>query len=232
MSICLDACQPHPALILSAHVVPGRWLLQGGTTGGGGALKWFREQCCPDLTFEEMSRAAGEAQAGSGGTVFLPYLAGERSPLWNPDAQGVFYGLSFASSRADMIRAVMEGVAYSLRHNLDTAAEAGATVREMRATGGSSRSDVWMQIKADVTGCRMLAPASEHAAARGAAILAGIGVGVYGDWQEAVSGIAIERQYAPDAARHALYMRQYALYRRLAAVLEPVMNETNTERRK
>ena len=223
MSICMDTYAPNRALILGQHVVPGHWLLQGGTTGGGGALKWFREQFCPELTFAQMSEAASQAPAGSGGVVFLPYMAGERSPLWNPDAKGVFYGLSFAVSRAHMIRAVMEGVAFSLRHNLDTAAATGAHVSILRSTGGSAQSPVWMQIKADVTGCRMEAPQAETATARGAAILAGIGTGLYSSWQDAVKNIRVTRAFAPDAAARPVYERQYARYRELAAQLTPMM---------
>ena len=223
MSICMEKSAPNPALILSRHVVPGTWLLQGGTTGGGGALKWFREQFCPEMTFEEMSSAAAQVPPGSGGLIFLPYLAGERSPLWNPDARGVFYGLSFSSTRQQMIRAVMEGVAFSLKHNLDVAAKTGALVRVLRATGGSSRSPVWMQIKADVTGCRLEVPRAETAAAWGAAILAGIGTGLLPDWETAVRGIRVEKQYAPDAQNAAIYRNEYARYRHLIEDLAPMM---------
>ncbi|NLB91412.1 MAG: carbohydrate kinase, partial [Clostridiales bacterium] len=114
MSICLDQYVADKRLILGYHVVPGKWLLQGGTTGGGGALKWFRETCCPDISFEQMSELADTVPAGSEGVVFLPYMAGERSPIWNPNACGVFYGLHYARTKAHFIRSVMEGVAYAL----------------------------------------------------------------------------------------------------------------------
>ena len=138
MSICLDAPVADPRLILSQHVAPGRWLLQGGTTGGGGALKWLREQVCPELSFEQMSELAAGVPAGSGGVLFLPYMEGERSPLWNPDARGAFYGLRYGVGRAHLVRAVMEGVAFSLRHNLDVAAAAGARAGTLRAMGGAA----------------------------------------------------------------------------------------------
>jgi xylulokinase len=91
MSLCIDRYAADERLILSFHVVPGRWLLQGGTTGGGGALKWLRETVCPELSFEQMSTLAETIAPGSDGVTFLPYLAGERSPIWNPDASGVFF---------------------------------------------------------------------------------------------------------------------------------------------
>ena len=158
MSICINQYAADPRLILGFHVVPGRWLLQGGTTGGGGALKWLRETMCPELSFAEMSALAETAEPGSGGVTFLPYMAGERSPIWDPKACGVFFGLNFGVTRGQMIRACMEGVAYSLRHNLETAAEAGARADVLRAMGGSANSRIWTQIKADVTGCGIEVP--------------------------------------------------------------------------
>ena len=222
MSICLSHYAAHPSLILSAHVVPGRWLLQGGTTGGGGALRWLREQCCPELTFEEMSALAAQAPPLSRGVVFLPYMAGERSPLWMPEAKGLFYGLSFATTRADMIRAVMEGVAYALRHNLDAALEAGCRVTELRSSGGAAASDTWMAIKAAVTGCPMTA--SGTATVRGAAMLAGMGVGAldsWAAWKTAVNG----KRFMPEEALIPEYEKGYRQYRSLVDAMLPVYRE-------
>jgi xylulokinase len=224
MSICTDAYAADIRLILGMHVVPGRWLLQGGTTGGGGALKWLRDTVCPELSFEEMSSLAGDVPAGSGGVLFLPYMAGERSPIWNPNATGVFFGLDYAKTRGHMIRALMEGVAYALRHNLETAAGAGAHVHSMRAMGGSANSLVWTQIKADVTGRQIDVPQSDTATTLGAAILAGVGTGVYGGFPEAVKKtISVRRIHAPNAALRDVYEEGYQRYRALYERLEPMM---------
>lgn len=228
MSICMDACRAHSSLILSRHVVPGHWLLQGGTTGGGGALKWFREQFCPELTFQQMTDAALQVRPGSNGLIFLPYMSGERSPLWNPDAKGVFFGLSFHTTRPQMIRAVMEGVAFSLRHNLETAQSAGAVIRIMRSTGGSTHSEAWMQIKADVANCVLEVPQTEAAAVRGAAILAGIGTGVIKDWKKTAKSIPMNRPYRPDTENASLYDKQYRKYLQLVSALEPIMKKETT----
>ena len=224
MSICLTHYAAHPRLILSPHVVPGRWLLQGGTTGGSGAFRWFREQCCPELTYEEMDALAERSEPLSGGLVFLPYMAGERSPLWMPEAKGVFYGLSFAATRGDMLRAVMEGTAYALRHNLDTAREAGCAVTELRASGGGAASPLWMTIKANVTGCAMSAVRAERATVRGAAMLAGVGVGAvpgWNAWKRPASG----RRFEPDPALRKRYERGYERYRALIEAMIPVYME-------
>ena len=225
MSLCIDQYAADSRLILSFHVVPGRWLLQGGTTGGGGALKWLRETMCPELSFAEMSALAEEAPAGSGGVTFLPYMAGERSPIWNPKACGVFFGLRFGVTRGQMIRACMEGVAYALRHNLETAENAGARADTLRAMGGSANSRIWTQIKADVTGCRIEVPASDTATTLGAAILAGVGTGVFGSFGEAAARtVRVEKTYSPDPEKQAVYERGYETYRKLYPALETIMN--------
>jgi xylulokinase len=224
MSICISKYAADIQLILGLHVVPGRWLLQGGTTGGGGALKWLRETVCPEIRFEDMSDLAAKVPAGSDGVLFLPYMAGERSPIWNPNASGVFFGLDYAKSRAHLIRACMEGVAYALRHNLETASDAGAYVKTLRAMGGSANSQVWTQIKADVTNKQIDVPASDTATTLGAAILAGVGTGVYGSFDEAVRRtIAVRRTHAPNPDLQKTYDEGYHKYRALYERLEPLM---------
>jgi xylulokinase len=224
MSICTSKYAADIRLILGLHVVPGRWLLQGGTTGGGGALKWLRETICPELRFEDMSDLAAKVPAGSDGVLFLPYMAGERSPIWNPNASGVFFGLDYAKSRAHLIRACMEGVAYALRHNLETASDAGAYVKTLRAMGGSANSQVWTQIKADVTNKQIDVPASDTATTLGAAILAGVGTGVYGSFDEAVRRtISVRRTHEPNPDMQKTYDEGYRKYRVLYERLEPLM---------
>jgi len=224
MSLCIDRYSADPRLILSAHVVPGQWLLQGGTTGGGGALKWLREQICPDLSFADMSSLADTVPAGSEGVQFLPYMAGERSPIWDPNACGVFFGLSYAKTRAHLIRAVMEGVGYALRHNLETAGNAGAKISTLRAMGGSANSLVWTQLKSDITGIPIEVPASDTATTLGAAILAGVGIGIFGDFPSAVSRtVSVQRIHQPDRSAEPVYGKGYRRYLELYERLAPMM---------
>ena len=216
MSICTDKALSHKALILGTHVVPGLWLLQGGTVGGGGALKWFRQELGGGMSFDELTAEAAEAPPGSDGVLFLPYMAGERSPIWNPDAKGVFYGLSFDQTRGHLIRSVLEGVAFSLEHNLRTAAETGIHVDTLNAMGGASNSVLWTQIKADVTGKTIRVPSSDTATTLGAAILAGVGCGVYGSYGEAVNRtIRMTRVQEPNPENKAVYDRSMERYLRL-----------------
>lgn len=216
MSICTNHALAHPKLILSPHVVPGLWLLQGGTVGGGGTLKWFRQEFGQDLSFDDLTSEAGKIPVGSDGVTFLPYMAGERSPIWNPDAKGVFYGLSFDKTRGHLIRAILEGVAFSLEHNLRTASETGIDIGTLNAMGGSSNSVLWTQIKADVTGKTIQVPTSDTATTLGAALLAGVGCGIYQDYEEAVKQtIVITRTQEPNMKAHQTYQKSMELYLQL-----------------
>jgi len=234
MSICMEHCHADPRLILSRHVVPDRWLLQGGTVGGGGVMRWFeaelgaaeRETAAVKGTgsLREIDGLARQVPPGSEGLVFLPYMAGERSPIWNPAAKGVYFGLDFSKTRGHMARAAMEGVAYSLRHNLTVAREAGAKVNRLRAMGGAANSRLWTQIKSDVTGRPIDVPASDTATTLGAALLAGVAVGVYRNFQDAVDRtVSIQRSHQPNKGLKACYDEGYETYLRLYEQLQPLM---------
>lgn len=217
MSICVDEALAHPKLILSPHVVPGYWLLQGGTVGGGGTLRWFKQElAAEDESFDDLTRLAEKVPAGSEGVIFLPYMAGERSPIWDPDAKAVFYGLSFDKTKGHMVRAVMEGVAYSLEHNIRTAKEVGVEIGELIAMGGASNSVLWTQIKADVTGKTIKVPTSDTATTLGAAMLAGVGVGMYKDFDDAVNRtIVITRTQEPNKRHREVYAHAMEGYLKL-----------------
>ncbi len=213
MSICLDEAVAHPKLILSPHVVPDHWLLQGGTVGGGGVLRWFKSELGEGESFDDLTFLAEKVSPGSDGVTFLPYMAGERSPIWNPDAKGVFYGIGFDKTKGHIVRAALEGVAYSLEHNLRTAAETGVEVDELSAMGGAANSLLWTQIKADVTGKIIKVPASDTATTLGAAILAGVGVGIYNSFEEAVKDtIQITRVHKPNMENYQKYKKSMDLY--------------------
>lgn len=227
MSICLDKYVAEKSLICGCHVVPDHWLLQGGTVGGGGVINWFRKQLCDsEDSFADMSAMANKVSAGSEGLVFLPYMAGERSPIWNSKAKGVFYGLDYSKTKGHMIRSCMEGVAFALQHNLEVAASAGAKVDVLNAMGGSANSLVWTQIKADVTGCKICVPSSDTATTLGASILAGVGTGVYGSFKEAVDTcVHITREHIPNTQNEEVYKETYKTYRKLYENLKDMMGE-------
>jgi len=226
MSICTDKPVKRKNLIFGHAVVPGKWLLQGGTISGSASLKWIAgeigqaeaEKAKENGTdiFTEISALAGTASCGSGGVVFLPYLSGERSPIWDTEACGMLFGLSFRTKRAEIYRSVMEGTAFALRHNLETAEQGGIEPGIMYSVGGASRSSVWMQIKADVTGETLCTVQNEEATALGAAMLAGVGIGIWKDFETAVrETVKVSATYSPDEKRSAVYDGFYRIYRDL-----------------
>ena len=234
MSICLDTYQADPRLILSYHAVPGQWILQGGTVGGGGVMRWMEKEFADyeRIKGQETGKSslvlfneiAEKVAPGSDGVVFLPYMSGERSPIWDPNAKGVFYGLDFSKTKGHFVRAAMEGVALSLKHNLDVAYEAGASVSELRAMGGSANSLLWTQIKADVTGKKIIVPSSDTATTLGAVILAGVGIGMYNSFEEAVDKtVVIKREHEPNPANREVYDKNYEIYLQLYEQLKGVM---------
>jgi xylulokinase len=236
MSICMDTCRADKRLILGNHVVPGLWLLQGGTVGGGGVIGWFEREFCSEEraiaklagenTLQVLDREAAQIAPGSDGLIFLPYMAGERSPIWNPKAKGVYFGADFSKTRAHFARASMEGVAYSLRHNLQVAREAGANCSVLRSMGGAASSRLWTQMKSDVTGKEIIVPSAGTATALGAAILAGVGTGLYSSFQEAADRtISVKAAYVPNKENSDVYHRGYERYLKLYENLKEMMGE-------
>ena len=236
MSICTDTYKADARLILGYHVVPNCWLLQGGTTGGGGVMRWLEREfgdfervegeSLGKSSLQLFNEAAEQVAPGSDGVIFLPYMSGERSPIWDPDAKGVFYGLDFSKTKAHFVRAAMEGVAYSLKHNLEVAKEAGADVIELRAMGGSANSLLWTQIKSDVTGKPIVVPSSDTATTLGAVILAGVGVGMYQDFEEAVAlTVENKRSHEPNMDNAEVYEKNYQTYLELYKNLKGTMKK-------
>lgn len=236
MSICMDEYHSDLRLILGFHVIPDKWLLQGGTTGGGGVMRWLHREfgAYEDSRKKELGKSAlvqfndlaEVVPPGSEGLVFLPYMAGERSPIWDPKSKGVYYGLDFSKTKGHLIRASMEGVAFSLRHNLEVAKEAGVEVQVMKAIGGSANSLLWTQIKSDITGKPIVVPSSDAATTLGACILAGVGVGLYKDFEEAVSLTVKEtRSHEPNERNKEIYGRNYNKYIEIYKNLKTVMDD-------
>ena len=216
-----------PALISIPHVVPGQHLLIGATVASGAALKWFRDTLGSEEVaaasrldrdvFDLLTEQAEVVAPGSGGVIFLPYLLGERSPLWLTEARGVFFGLTLATPRAALIRAILEGTSFALRHNIETARAAGAELHELRSVGGGAKSALWCQIKADVLGVPVALPQAAGGAPFGAALLVALGAGLIPDLASMVRDtVRIERVFEPNTQRHARYSDIYALYRDLS----------------
>lgn len=233
VGISLDEVVVEPRLIFSHHVLSGQFLLAAGTVGGG-SLGWFRDQFGQMETaispiieqdpFELFSLQASHSPPGANGLIFLPYMAGERTPLWSSTARGVFFGLSYNSSRADMLRAIMEGCAFAVYDNLQIAAEHGVAVHEFLGSGGATRSPVWCQIKADIYGRPFMvaqrADGGEGGHGLGLFALTAFAVGMIDDIGGCVNALLPKRRvYEPSMKNHAFYQALFQIYRSVSRKL-------------
>ncbi|HEX6970749.1 MAG TPA: xylulokinase [Limnochordia bacterium] len=212
------------------HSVPHRWYLMGVTLAAGLSLRWWRDQFGAIEreverrtgidAYELLGRTAAQSPPGSRGVFFLPYLNGERTPHADANARGVFFGLSTAHTRADVVRAIFEGVAFGLRDCVEIFRQMGQDVEELRAIGGGAKSPLWRQIQADLFQTEVLTLAIDEGPAFGAALLAGVGIGRYGSVAEAAEAtVRIGGRTEPHEAHRALYDERYALYRSLYPAL-------------
>ena len=215
--------EPEGRLHAFCHAVPGKWHLMGVTLSAAGSLQWYRDTMAANESFDALVAEAASAPAGSEGLIFLPYLSGERTPYPDPLARGAFVGLTVRHRRAHLTRAVLEGVAFSMRDCLELFAGAGlSTVRQIRVAGGGAKGPLWRKIVASVLGVELVTVNSTEGAAFGAALLAGVGAGAWRDVAAACeSAIAVTGRDEPDPqwqrAYDGLYPRYRALYPALKA---------------
>ena len=204
------------------HAVRGKWHVMGVTQGAGLSLQWFRNQFAPGAEYDTLTAEAASAQAGAQGLFWLPYLMGERTPHLDATARGGWIGLTASHKRADLVRALIEGVSYSQRDCLDIIEALGVAVRSVRASGGGARSPFWRQLLADIMNKPVVTLATQEGSAYGAALLALAGTGEYGSVPEACRAAIREvDQVAPRPAEAAFYARSHAIYRSLYPALKP-----------
>jgi len=207
----IDEPATHPQLWATAGVESGTRTLAAGMATSGSITAWFRELTGDD-DWATLEREAAASPAGSRGLLALPYFAGERTPIFDPDARGVIAGLSLSHARGDVYRAIYEGTAFGVRHNLGVFAEAAGAARRVVAVGGGASGSLWTQVVSDVCGIEQVVPAQTIGAAYGDALLAAIGAGVVApetDWSETAATVA------PRAQHRALYDALYEDYRAL-----------------
>ncbi len=217
---------PKGRLHTFCHAVPGRWHLMGVMLSAGGSFRWLRDTCFhgEKNAYEVMTSLAENVIPGSEGLIFLPYLTGERCPYPDPDARGVFFGLSLKHKKKHLVRAVMEGVAFGLKDSVRIMKEIGVPAGErFRISGGGGKSILWRRMMADIFNGRTVTLSSEEGPSYGAAVLAGAGTGIYKDVVSACRRMIKENEKSlsvPDAGNTAEYEKFYNLYNGLYAALE------------
>jgi len=207
----------------------GKWHQMGVMLSAASCLKWWVEDVNKDLdgdTFEKLLEEAGAAPVGSSGVVFLPYLMGERTPYSDPNAKGVFFGLNITTRRADMTRAVLEGVCFGLRDSLEILKSLKVPVEAVRVSGGGAKSPLWRQILADIFGVRVQVISSKEGPAYGAAILAAVGCGLYETVDEACEKlIKVTANVEPILENVERYNKVYRVYNSLYPILKESFKE-------
>jgi len=230
--------EPEGKLHAFCHAVPEAWHVMGVTLSAAGSLRWFHDTLGIEEqnvgaetgkdSYELLTQEAAKISPGSEGLVFLPYLTGERTPYPDPDARGVFYGLTSRHTKAHMTRAVMEGVGFSLLDCLELIRDLGITASQIRISGGGAKSDLWKQILADIFQTELVTLSTTEGAPFGAALLAGVGTSVYENVREACdAAISISSLTHPNGKINKIYRDYYQIYRELYPSLKDKFKETS-----
>jgi len=209
---------PEGRLHAFCHAVPGRWHLMGVMLSAAGSLRWYRDTLAAGIAYDDLLAPATAIAPGAEGLLFLPYLTGERTPHPDPLARGAWVGLTVRHTQAHLTRAVLEGVAFGLRDSFELMKSVGlTTIQQVRVSGGGARSPLWRQILADVLNSELVTVNTTEGAAYGAALLAGVGAGIWPDVDTAcaqVIHVTGSTQPEPNAAAryNAVYAEYCALY--------------------
>jgi xylulokinase len=215
--------EPKGRIHTFCHAVPGRWHVMGVTQGAGLSLRWFRDQFGGGASYDALMKEASTAPPGAYGLLWAPYLMGERTPHLDPNARGALVGLTAQHTRAHVIRAILEGVAFSLRDTFTIFRELGVPVKSIRLGGGGARSGLWQQIQADIYGMPVELVAADEGAAYGAALLAGVGAGVWPSVDAAcTASVHVANRVDPIAKNVAVMNGRYEEYRKLYPALRGI----------
>jgi len=219
------AMDPKGRVHTFCHAVPGRWHVMGVTQAAGQSLRWMREllKNGGKLDYDQLTLEAAAVPPGSDGVLWAPYLMGERTPHLDPNARGTLTGLAASHTRGHVARAVLEGVAFSLKDTFSLFAEMKVPVNSVRLGGGGAKSDLWRQIQADAYGHEVEILAAEEGAAYGGALLAGVGAKWWNSVEEACDSVVeVQKRVKPDPQAKTVMRKQYANYRLLYPALKPL----------
>jgi xylulokinase len=203
-----------PRLFLDYHVIPGKYLINGCMAASGSIIKWFRTHLAPDSDYRALDAEGSSIPCGSEGLILLPYFLGEKTPINDPLARGVLFGLTLSHTRGHIYRAILEGISYGFQHHLAVLAERNLGAQKARVTNGGARSALWKQVTADVLGIPLEEVANHPGSSLGAAFVAGMGTGQFKEWEEIERFIRVSSVVRPDPNSHGRY-RAFTIYRGL-----------------
>jgi xylulokinase len=237
LNVMTSQANPNPQTLTYSHVIPGLWYTAAATNTAASSMRWFRDNFCgEDLSqsqktginpYQLMDEQANEILPGSDGLFFHPYLMGERSPYWDSDLRASFSGATMAHGKGHFIRAIMEGVAFSLKDCYRLVERMGLEVSEFILIGGGAKSSIWSQIICDVFGKKVIKPIVTDAS-YGSALLAGVGIGVFNSELDAVQKcVKMEKEIFPDDLNHQKYHEQFMYYLDIHDRLEGIYHDIN-----
>lgn len=240
VNVMTSGPRPTPETLTYSHVVPGLWYTASATSSAAAAMRWFKDQfgfeyemqtrLSHSHVYNYIDSLAADSPAGSRDLFFHPYLSGERAPYWDPYLKASFTGISTYHTRGDFARAVMEGVAFSLKDCFRLIQDMNLDITEFLLIGGGARSDVWTQIVSDVFGKTVRRP-KQTDASFGSALMAGLAMGVFPSEKEAVNRcVGVGREFTPNPDNHRIYQRQFRLYRTIHDRLESIYHEMAKEK--
>ena len=213
---CTEDIAPDERLFFDIHDISGKYLLNGCMAASGSLLRWYVNGILGSIAdYAELDAEAEAISAGSDGLVVLPYFLGEKTPIFDPEARGVFFGLTLTHTRAHMYRAILESVIFGFRHHLDVLREKGLEPARIFAADGGAKSPLWCQIAADILGRPVYAFQDGTGSAFGTALLAGHSVGIIKDWTGIKALLPEPAEYKPEPENIEAYNKQYAVYGKL-----------------
>jgi xylulokinase len=220
----------------------GTYAFLGGISAAGSLTRWFRNEFAwPEIQAEEqggpdayaaLAELAKESPPGANGLIALPYFEGERTPIHDAKAQGVFFGLNLKHTRSDVYRAILESVAYGIRHNVEEMKNEGVSAKRILAVGGGTKNLLWMQIVADVVGISMNIPEQIIGASYGDAFIAGLGVNVFNDYEDIVKWVRMQHVIQPRPENQVIYDEYFKIFKALYPATKPLMHQLSDIKRK
>jgi xylulokinase len=241
ITLLMDGPLMDERLWATPYIFPGTYCLHGGMATSGSLTRWFRDMVGGEYVAAErtggeeaysiLTQQAAKVKPGSDGIVVLPYFSGERSPINDPDARGLIFGLEIGHTRGHMYRAALEGVGYSINHTLQVMAAAGANAKLMTAVGGGTKSQTWLQSVSDITKVPQRVPSITLGASYGNCFIAGYAVGIFKDPKEISKWVATDRTVVPNLENYDVYDTRMKTYLSLYNRTADLMHETSKEQR-
>ncbi|MGB9809883.1 MAG: FGGY-family carbohydrate kinase, partial [Caldanaerobacter sp.] len=221
----IDNLKIDKRLFIDFHDIPNKFILNGCMASSGSIVKWFKINFAKDLSYDDLTTLAEKSRTGSNGLILLPYFLGEKTPILDPIARGVFFGLGLHHELGDVFRSILEGVAFGFRHHVDVIKELGFSIKRVFISNGGAKNSLWRRIVVDVIGQDAKYIENHPGSSLGVAFLAGKAVDLFKNWDEIDLFLKNSQWIYTDERNHKLYESYYEIYRELYPVLKPLFEK-------